>query len=186
VPIWIPIEPPPPEPEPVVVVKQPIRAGGGGCVVLESFVPLIEQKLYNGNPVTQAYMLMDGMDILLANEVSLETVVGKVVHSGIEWQPCVRITTECGTSLVCSTTAPIPTLNNGVMKAPNLIGQMIGVNKDNESAWKEVVSVEYLGEKFVRGIDTGNNSFWAGETEGAYILHHNMRFEYDDLEFKKK
>jgi hypothetical protein len=72
------------------------------------------------------------------------------------------------------------------MKAPNLIGQMIGVNKDNESAWKEVVSVEYLGEKFVRGIDTGNNSFWAGETEGAYILHHNMRFEYDDLEFKKK
>jgi hypothetical protein len=63
---------------------------------------------------------------------------------------------------------------------------MIGVNKDNESAWKEVVSVEYLGEKFVRGIDTGNNSFWAGETEGAYILHHNMRFEYDDLEFKKK
>ena len=186
VPIWIPIEPPPPEPEPVVVVKQPIRTGGGGCVVLESFVPLIEQKLYNGNPVTQAYMLMDGMDILLANEVSLETVVGKVVHSGIEWQPCVRITTECGTSLVCSTTAPIPTLNNGVMKAPNLIGQMIGVNKDNESAWKEVVSVEYLGEKFVRGIDTGNNSFWAGETEGAYILHHNMRFEYDDLEFKKK
>ena len=42
-----------------------------------------------------------------------------------------------------------------------------------------------MGEKFVRGIDTGNNSFWAGETEGAYILHHNMRFEYDALEFKK-
>jgi len=186
VPIWIPIEPPPPEPEPVVVVTQPIRTGGGGgCVVLESFVPLIEKKLHNGNPVTQAYMLMDGMDILLANAQSLDTTLGKVVHTAIELQPCVRITTECGTSLVCSTTAPIPTLNSGVMKAPNLIGQMIGVNKNNESAWREVVSIEYLGEKFVRVIDTGDNCFWAGETEAGYILHHNSRFEYDSLEFRK-
>jgi len=186
VPIWIPIEPPPPEPEPVVVVTQPIRTGGGGgCVVLESFVPLIEKKLHNGNPVTQAYMLMDGMDILLANAQSLDTTLGKVVHTAIELQPCVRITTECGTSLVCSTTAPIPTLNSGVMKAPNLIGQMIGVNKNNESAWREVVSIEYLGEKFVRVIDTGDNCFWAGETEAGYILHHNARFEYDSLEFRK-
>jgi hypothetical protein len=186
VPIWIPYTPPPtpPDPEPVVVT-QPMRTGGGGCVVLESYVPLIEQKLYNGKPVTQAYMLMDGMDILLANEQSLDTVVGKVIHSGIELQPCVRLTTECGASLVCSTTAPIPTLNNGVMKAPNVIGQMIGVYKNNESSWSKVVSIEDMGEKFVRGIDTGDNSFWAGETEGAYILHHNMRMDRDTYDYEK-
>ena len=130
-------------------------------------------------------MLMDGMDILLANEQSLDTVVGKVIHSGIELQPCVRLTTECGASLVCSTTAPIPTLNNGVMKAPNVIGQMIGVYKNNESSWSKVVSIEDMGEKFVRGIDTGDNSFWAGETEGAYILHHNMRMDRDTYGYEK-
>lgn len=186
VPIWIPIEPPPPEPEPKVVVTQPIRAGGGGgCVVLESFVPLIEQKLHNGKPVTQAYMLMDGMDILLANEQSLYTTPGKVMRTAIELQPCVRITTECGVSLVCSTTAPIPTLNNGVMKAPNVLDQMVGVYRNNESTWDRVISVEDVGDKFVRVIDTGDNCFWAGETETGYILHHNSRFEYDSLEFRK-
>ena len=128
---------------------------------------------------------MDGMDILLADGQSLYTIPGKVMRTAIELQPCVRITTECGVSLVCSTTAPIPTLNNGVMKAPNVLDQMVGVYRNNESTWDKVISVEDVGDKFVRVIDTGDNCFWAGEVEGAYILHHNMRFEYDALEFRK-
>jgi hypothetical protein len=30
-----------------------------------------------------------------------------------------------------------------------------------------------VGEKFVAVIDANDNFFWAGEQEGAYILHHN-------------
>ena len=146
---------------------------GGGCVALESYVPRAEEKLYNTHVVRQAYQLIKGHQIYLADEKSLETNIGTVVEALNELQPCVRIVTEDGTSLVCSTTAPIPTFEDGVLHAPLILGKSVGVNRNNITYWNKVVSITDVGQKFVRAIDTGNNSFWAGEVDGAYILHHN-------------
>lgn len=159
--------------------------GGGGCVVLESFVPHCEQQIYNGYQLQFAYQLCDEHKIYLADETTLETKVGTVVKAINELQPCVRIITEDGTSLVCSTTAPIPTKDNGVIHAPLLLGKYVGVLKNNETYWSKVVTLEDVGIKFVRGIDTGNNSFWAGETDGAYILHHNTPIDSAEYSINK-
>jgi hypothetical protein len=148
-------------------------SGGGGCVALESYIPWVEGQVWNHSEIRQAYQLQDGFKVVLANETNLAIFVGEVRKSAIELQPCVRVTTEDGTSLVCSTTAPLPTLQ-GVTLAPDVLGKAVAVFKDGLAYWNKVVSVEDVGTKFVRVIDAHNNSFWAGEKEGAYILHHNM------------
>ena len=169
--------PAPIPPAPTAVYTAPIRlsGGGGGCVVLESYIPQVVGQVWNDAEVKQAYMLQPGFDIVLADEITLATRVGEVKDVAVELQPCVRVTTIGGTSLVCSTTAPLPTLN-GVLKAPKVLGEKVAVFKDNLMYWETVASVEEVGVKFVKVIDAYNNSFWAGEQEGAYILHHNMAF----------
>jgi hypothetical protein len=142
-------------------------------VVLESYVPQCEGQEWNDHPTIQAFHLRPGFKLWLANESTLETFVGTVNETAVELQPCVRVRTVGGTSLVCSTTAPLPTLR-GVVKAPDVLGEKVAVLKDGMTYWETVESVEPVGNKFVHAIDAHDNSFWAGEQEGAYILHHNM------------
>lgn len=153
--------------------------GGGGCVVLESYLPVVEEAFFNGKIIDQAYQICTGHKIQLADEVNLETRLGTVQEAINELQPCVRLTTEDGISLVCSTTAPIPTKNNGIVTAPNTLLEEVAVMFEGKTYWSSVVKIEDMGMKFVRAIDTGNNSFWAGEFKNAYILHHNIRIDND-------
>ena len=168
---------------PPAVVEAP--QGGGGCVALESYVPYVEQQIYNEQPLQFAYQLCEGHSIYLADEVTLETKLGKITTAINELQPCVRITTEEGISLVCSTTAPIPTQENGIVKAPQTFFEKVGVLRNKQVYWSTVVKVESVGYKFVRAIDTGDNSFWAGEQPDAFILHHNIRVNLENAEIRK-
>jgi hypothetical protein len=161
------------------------RGGGGGCVVLESYIPIAEEALYNGNIIKQAYQLCNGHQINLADETTLVSRIGSVKTAINEYQPCIRISTKDGISLVCSTTAPIPTKNNGIIKAPDTLQEEVAVLHNGNTYWSEVVKIEDVGMKFVRAIDTGNNSFWAGEIEGSYILHHNVFIRESNNEISK-
>ena len=157
----------------VIPPAPPVPSGGGGCVVLESYVPLVEARTYNGNVVEQAYQLVDDFSIFLADENDLTCSIGTISKAINEYQPCIRITTKDGASLVCSTTARIPTQHDGVITAPDLLSKNVAVLRKGVAYWDSVVSIEDMGTKFVRVIDAGNNSFWAGKTNQAYILHHN-------------
>ncbi len=194
-----PPPPPPtkiPEPE-VIVIPQPpsipvpvppplpTGGGGGGCVALESFVPLVEiEQKHNKRPITHAWMLESGMKISLGTE-ELTIVDGQVVKTLNDYQPCVRISTSDGITLVCSTTAPILTKDKGFIPATEVYGQRVAVMRGGTTWFDEVVGLEDVGMKFVRVIDAGNNSFWAGERPGSYILHHNVPInEQNDMEKK--
>jgi len=151
-----------------------VQGGGGGCVALESFIPLVEtEKKHNGREITKAWMLESGMKISLGTD-NLEIVDGQVVKTLNDYQPCVRISTADGITLVCSTTAPILTKDNGFMPATEVYGKRVAVMRNGRTWYDEVVSLEDVGMKFVRVIDAGNNSFWAGERPGSFILHHNV------------
>ena len=156
--------------------------GGGGCVALESYIPLVEtEQQHNKRPITNAWMLEPSMKISLGKE-DLSIVDGKVVKALNDYQPCVRISTSDGITLVCSTTAPILTKENGFIPATEVYGKRVAVMRNGRTWYDEVVNLEDVGMKFVRVIDTGDNSFWAGERPGSYILHHNVimeRFNYD-------
>lgn len=175
------IEKPVPIVPPAIIPTTGGGGGGGGCVVLESWIPEAEERLYNGSKIRYAWQIMPEHKILLADESTLEDKLGVVKMAAIEHQPCVRIITDTGATLVCSTTAPIPTLTDGTVHSINLLGNKVAVARNNTRTWETVVKVEEVGYKFVRSIDTGNNSFWAGEFDGIYILHHNIPIneEYD-------
>lgn len=188
------VTPPLPPPEPVIpTVPAPARAeppykpsggGGGGCVALESFIPLVEkEKKHNGREITQAWMLENTMKISLGTD-ALEIVDGSVIGSLNDYQPCVRIRTSDGIALVCSTTARIKT-KEGFLPATELYGKRVAVMRNNRTWYDEVVQLEDAGMKFVRVIDAGDNSFWAGEHPGSYILHHNVPM-FDNYNYDKK
>ena len=178
--------PPPPLPEPPAPTPPPARTGGGGgCVALESFIPLLEtEQKHNGREITKAWMLESGMKISLGTE-QLEIVDGQVVKTLNDYQPCVRISTSDGITLVCSTTAPILTKDKGFIPATEVYGKRVAVMRNGRTWYDEVVGLEDVGMKFVRVIDAGNNSFWAGERPGAFILHHNVPIK-DSLNYDKK
>jgi len=182
----VPIPPVVQPPQPPVIVPPPTSGGGGGCVALESYVPHVEiTRRHLGRSVTQAWMLEKDMTIALGTE-NLELVNSKVVDVLNDYQPCVRVMTKDGISLICSTTAPLYTKESGFVDAPEVLGMNLAVMRDNLTWFSEVVSVENVGHKFVRVIDTGDNSFWAGETDNGFILHHNVNIDREIDKLAKK
>jgi hypothetical protein len=194
-PVTDPVPPPPPEVIPQIIQPAPPvnppppapqrSGGGGGCVALESFIPLVEtEQKHNGREITKAWMLESGMKISLGTE-ELSIVDGQVVKTLNDYQPCVRISTSDGITLVCSTTAPILTKDKGFIPATEVYGKRVAVMRNGVTWYDEVVGLEDVGMKFVRVIDAGNNSFWAGERPGSFILHHNVPIQ-DKLNYDKK
>ena len=192
-----PVVTPPPEEPPVAPVVPKVNvniggggtnfsvSGGGGCVVLDAYLPTIEKRTHNDRIVERAWQYEPTFDIMLANE-ELISKAGKVVGVSIDYQPCVKIITSSGIRLSCSTTAPILTKDKGYVVAPKLFGERVAVMRNDIAFWDEIVGIEDIGYKHVRVIDTGDNSFWAGDIHNAYILHHNSRIEEQSFKFDKK
>lgn len=179
-PVSPPNPPPPPPPPPT-----PPNPSGGGCVVLESYIPTVESALWNGRAIEQAWQLRTNHNISLGkSDASLETYIGNVVFNVVEIQPCVRLLTKTGVSLSCSTTAPIFTKDLAFVNAPDLMNKEVACIKNNKTFWDEIVSIEDVGEKFVAVINAGDTAFWAGETNESFMLHHNVT--EDGTFFKKK
>lgn len=191
--------PPPPPPAPPPVLEQAIEEkppvipaptvtgdyiGGGGCVVLDAYVPTVETRTHNDRVVEKAWQIEPTFDILLADE-ELTISKGKVIKTLIDFQPCVKVITASGIKLSCSTTAPILTKDNGYVDAPKLFGERVAVMRNGLAFWDEVVSIDDIGYKHVRVIDAGNKSFWAGDISGAYMLHHNALIDKEFRMVKK-
>lgn len=190
-------EAPAPEPEvQATITPEPIVASststasfsGGGCVALESFVPVVAGNSVNGQPVRQAYQVARMHKLLLCDLSNLLNIEGSVKDSFVDYQLCHNIITESGASLICSDTAPIPTLEHGIKHPPELVGKSVPVLRNDVITWERVVSNESVGYKFVKVIDAHDNYFWAGATEDAFILHHNIisQFRIQDLSYDKK
>ncbi len=134
------------------------------CVAVDSFLP-------DGSIAGDIAV---GSVMELADNVSLLPATGVVSYSEKFTQASFRFTTVSGASLRCSSTAPIPTLDNGYMTPAHLLGQQVAVKHvGGDTLWEEVVSVEDIGLIEVQHITVGNKCFWAGETTDAFILHHN-------------
>jgi hypothetical protein len=120
--------------------------------------------------------------MVLTDPYSRVSDVGEVTYSETELQPCVAITTKLGATLHCSTTAPIPTLDNGYVVAPELLGLQIPVatkeqldHSPDDFVWDEVIEVVAIGDRQVQHITVGDRCFWASMDDRYYILHHNLK-----------
>jgi hypothetical protein len=142
--------------------------GVGNCVEISSFLP--------GRGIAGDVKV--GQSLLLADEKTLEAGEGRVTYSESKSAFGFRIVTAGGASLLCSSTAPIPT-PDGLVKASDLLGKQVAVRYGDEVTskigWELVVEVIDVGQIKVQHITVGDKCFWAGQTKGAYILHHNLK-----------
>ena len=139
--------------------------GGGGCVSVDSYM------LNNIRPAN--IMVGDFMDTF--DYEALENTKNYVSYSNPEYQPCVRIETESGISLICSESAPIPTLSGNLIYAGILCtNDVVATLKNNNFEWSKIKSLSFVGRKFVQKIHCNDKCFWAGEKDNEYILHHNV------------
>jgi hypothetical protein len=139
--------------------------GGGGCVALDSY-------LIDGTRPTRINVgeLMDTFD-----PETLERTRTPVTYSRPELQPCVRLETISGVSLVCSESAPIPQKDGSLKHAANLTTEdQIPVMKNDIFGWEQLKEILPVGNRVVQKISCNDKCFWAGEKEGEYVLHHNV------------
>ncbi len=138
------------------------------CVHVDSLLPCGRK----------AGQIVVGDVMKLGDERNFEESTGIVTFSQRKKALCYRITTVGGVTLVCSKTAPIPT-PDGLILAPNLLRLNVAVRRQVNGVistiWEEVEQVDELGENDIQHITVGNKCFWAGEKQGAYILHHNCK-----------
>lgn len=140
--------------------------GGGGCVTTDSFV--------FGSGVAGSIILGESMNVIDPHNLELGT--GVVSQADIKLQPCVRIESESGVVLECSTTAPIANSDGEQVLAPNLLGVEVLVYDNGLVRSEKIVSVTSIGDKEVVHITVENNYFLAGDSnDGRYFFHHNVK-----------
>lgn len=116
-----------------------------------------------------------GDELLVADPLTFETRWGMVSKADVTTNECVRITTASGVELKCTTEAPIADEFGKQILAPELMGHRIPVFDFGEWKIEEVVSIKNIGEQEIINISCENNFFLAGEHEGRYVLHHNLK-----------
>lgn len=169
----------PPAPVPNPLPPPPSTGGGGGggggydspqCVAFDMFMD-------DGSRAVDARAgdLHDTLDPERGHAVLPIRVAGRPVT-----QPCVRLVTNGGAALVCSTSTPFTDpsapadLPEFTTLAPDMLGKRVFVQR-GEVVWTEtVVDVAYAGEREVIPLDFGGCSFPAGESADALVYSHNM------------
>ena len=139
--------------------------GGGGCVHADSHLPL------GGT----AKDIKVGDEMLLADQGDLSEGSGNVTYAELKIRPGYRLVTKSGISLKCSDTAPIPTPDGLVLASDIEVGDEVATMVDGKASWEPLVSVDTIGMIPVQHITVGDKCFWAGEQDGKYILHHNVK-----------
>lgn len=169
----------PPAPVPNPLPPPPSTGGGGGggggydtpqCVAFDMFMD-------DGSRAVDARAgdLHNTLDPERGHAVLPIRVAGRPVT-----QPCVRLVTNGGAALVCSTSTPFTDpaapadLPEFTTLAPDMLGKRVFVQR-GEVVWTEtVVDVAYAGEREVIPLDFGGCSFPAGESADALVYSHNM------------
>lgn len=143
---------------------------GGGCVTCD---------MHLSNGLLAAHALEgDVVAAHLPEAGFFDAAIEKV--SDPIFVDCVRLETESGASLKCSTMTPFNLKaaktdleDGGWLYAPAMYGQDVIVDRDGILGWETVTEVEEIGKQWVRPISLGGKSFAAGETMDAMIYSHN-------------
>jgi hypothetical protein len=139
--------------------------GGGGCVWVESILP-------SGQVANDVVI---GSDLLLLNRDGTDGYHHEPVERVYkEFQPCYRIHTESGITLVASDSTPITNKEGPTVWLLDSLGLSVPVLDKGEFRWEKIVQLEPLGDLEVVLISAGNGTYAAGEhRDNRYIFTHN-------------
>jgi hypothetical protein len=143
-----------------------IGGGSDGCVSVDAWV------IRNGARAKAGEVVVG--DVLSLFDPFLGASEGVVTYSTPVLADRLRIVTQSGAALTCSTTAPIPTERAGCVLAPNLMGHRVLVRREGVTQWEVVSDLVRLSRGWVQHITVGDRCFWAGDAD-ADLLHHNLK-----------
>ena len=161
------------------VVKIPASGSSGGgtggsgpgsdpdCVHWDTYLPdgRLVRDLKPGDMVTCIDVLTDTVDEF------------PVLKMGVAHAPCYRLTTPELCSVVQSAETVMNLPDGGVVKTTEMLGKKVVICKNGEYAEDICMDVQFLGIQPVVKIDLGDRMFFAGESPGATIATHNIRFK---------
>lgn len=139
--------------------------GGPGCVTTDSII--------FAAGVAGDVKIGDYLTVISA--INYEHGLGLVSQAERKFAECVRITSESGVSLSCSTSAPIADCHGAQILAPDLLGVTVLIDDNGIIKHEKIVSVENIGLQEIIHITCENNFFLAGSETGRYFLHHNQK-----------
>ncbi|MBN8431802.1 hypothetical protein JF535_13170 [Microbulbifer salipaludis] len=92
---------------------------------------------------------------------------------------CVRLVTESGAEVHCSTTAPVTDRDGVVRRAPDTLGTWVGVSHhgSHDVTWERITRVEPIGQRAVCRIKVGGISYAAGRNPAHRIITHNPYYK---------
>ena len=147
----------------------PANGGGSGGTFCPSVDAIVIRVIGGLDVPTRAGDIKIG-DYLRLTDGS----AGRVSRSECQVQSRVRVIGERGTHLTCSVSAPLelaaPTNCNSIAASAS-IGAMLRAYAGPE----RVITVEDVGAGEVQSISCESAFFWAGDEEGAYLGHHNIK-----------
>jgi hypothetical protein len=139
--------------------------GGGYCVESTSWMPDSRQA--------RDYVSGDAIKIL--DEEAWDRAAYGLVESSeqIHYQPCVRLISESGISVVVSLTTPCTTKEGHIVYAPDSRGHELPVEDSEGFRWERIVEVHLAGLRTVSRIRCHGRTYAAGEYIGRFIYTHN-------------
>lgn len=113
--------------------------------------------------------------ITLLNDTYDGSVEGDIQRYSTAVVPCVRLTSQSGVALTCSTSTPITQPNGSTVKAHQCIGAMIAVEDAAGFRWEAIVRLEDMGRMEVAKIYVGNKTYACGDDPDRLAYAHNPK-----------
>lgn len=140
----------------------------GYCVNLDAVVWArrdgVEQRLRAGDVCV-------GDELRVMNQATGELTWGAASYSKTTHAPAVRVETESGVTLTCSTMAPLGLATGGQALSVYLEGKTIAVFDHGVYGAQRVVSVEAIGDIAVQHIDVPEGFFLVGDQDDRFVTH---------------
>jgi hypothetical protein len=147
-------------------------SGGGACVAVTAWV---KRRRSSKIERVRASTVRVGDELLIMSPTTGAKRWGRVSYSQRKRSACVRVVTEAGISLTCSTTAPLGCTDGCTVHAPHLLGRNAAVHDQGVYGPERVTDVLDVGERDVQHITCEDDFFLTGDEPGRYLAHHNLK-----------
>lgn len=138
--------------------------GGAGCVATNMFMDSIRlaSDILIGDWIDGSTYDPDG---LIKRQVRANRIMP---------QPCLRLTTESGISIIASTTTPMTMPDASCKMLPEMLDELVLVDDEGDIRWEKVVSLDDVGVRDVVLFSVDDQSYFAGESGTRRIATHNV------------
>ncbi|MDE1907486.1 MAG: hypothetical protein KGH75_13660, partial [Rhodospirillales bacterium] len=157
-----------------VTIPSSGTSGGGGTGTCVSVNAWVIRKSGDRHEFIRAGDVGRGDWLRVVDPITGGERWGRVTYSEAKESPCVRASTDTGTTLTCSVTAPLGTLDGRVL-APESFGAWLAERVKGFFRHRRGKPPVHVGVQLVQHITCEDTFFLAGDEQHALLAHHNLK-----------